>query len=201
MNQHQRAMDTIAVHKQVLAQLEGRGLETLSAATSLLTACLADGGCVYVCGNGGSAADAQHIAAELVGRFARERKGLAAAALTTDTSILTSVGNDYGFEQVFARQVEALMRPGDVLWAFSTSGTSKNVLAAADKAKHLGGTILAFTGKPDTPLEQMADVCLALDGPTATVQEVHQLAYHIICDLVEEASMNTPIQRKGKTVL
>jgi D-sedoheptulose 7-phosphate isomerase len=190
MNPRQRAMDTIAAHKRVLAQLEEVGLEALSAAASLLRRCLADRGCIYLCGNGGSAADAQHIAAELVGRFVRERKGLAAVALTTDTSILTSVGNDYGFEQVFARQVEALVRPGDVLWAFSTSGTSKNVLAAADRARQNGAKILAFTGKPDTPLQQMADVCLPLDGPTAAVQEVHQLAYHIICDLLEEAFSN-----------
>ena len=108
-----------------------------------------------------------------------------------DTSILTSVGNDYGFEQVFARQVEALMRPGDVLWAFSTSGTSKNILAAAHKAKDIGAKILAFTGKPASLLESMATVCLCLEGPTATVQEIHQVAYHIICDLVEEATMNT----------
>jgi len=191
MDQRKKATETIALHKQILSQLENKGLETTLAAAQLLTDCLQGGGCIYLCGNGGSAADAQHIAAELVGRFVRERKGLAAVALTVDTSILTSVGNDYGFEQVFARQVEALMRPGDVLWAFSTSGTSKNILAAAQKTKSIGAKILAFTGKPASPLEAMADVCLCLEGPTATVQEIHQVAYHIICDLVEEASTNT----------
>ena len=188
MNPRQRAIETIALHKHVLTQLEDDGLAALLKAAELLIDCLKTGGCVYLCGNGGSAADAQHIASELVGRFIRERKGLAAVALTTDTSILTSVGNDYGFEQVFARQVEALVRPGDVLWAFSTSGTSRNILAAADKAKALGAKILAFTGRPGTPLEAMADLCLSLDGPTATVQEIQQVAYHIICDLVEAAS-------------
>lgn len=190
MDQRKKAAETLALHKQILSQLENKGLETTLAAAQLLTDCLRGGGCIYLCGNGGSAADAQHIAAELVGRFVRERKGLAAVALTVDTSILTSVGNDYGFEQVFARQVEALMRPGDVLWAFSTSGTSKNILAAAHKAKDIGAKILAFTGKPTSLLESMATVCLCLEGPTATVQEIHQVAYHIICDLVEEATMN-----------
>jgi len=185
MNPRQRAIKTIALHKRVLAQLEDHGIATLLNAAELLIDCLKAGGCIYLCGNGGSAADAQHIAAELVGRFVRERKGLAAVALTTDTSTLTSVGNDYGFEQIFARQVEALMCHGDVLWAFSTSGTSKNILAAANKAKTLGAKILAFTGKPDSPLEAMANLCLSLDGPTATVQEIQQVAYHIICDLVE----------------
>ncbi len=107
-------------------------------------------------------------------------------ALTTDTSILTSVGNDYGFEQVFSRQMEGMAAPGDVLWAFSTSGTSKNVIAAVKTAKAKGAKILAFTGKSSTPLVQMSDVCVALNGPTSTVQEIHQLAYHILCDLVEE---------------
>jgi len=189
MDQRQRATETIALHKQVLRQLEGKGLEAVLAAATLLTDCLAGGGCIYLCGNGGSAADAQHIAAELVGRFARERKGLAAVALTVDTSILTSVANDYGFEQVFARQVEALVKPGDVLWAFSTSGTSKNVLAGAQQAQKQGAAVLAFTGRPASPLEAMATVCLCLEGPTATVQEVHQVAYHAICDLVEDAMM------------
>ena len=189
MTQRQRALETIALHKRLLARLEDKGLDAVLAAAAMLTACLKSDGRIYICGNGGSAADAQHIAAELVGRFIRERKGLAAIALTTDTSILTSVGNDYGFEQVFARQVEALVRRGDVLWAFSTSGTSKNVLAAAEKAKSLGAAIVAFTGRHDSPLENMADVCLAVEGPTAAVQEIHQLAYHILCDLVEEAMM------------
>ncbi len=195
MNQQDRVIETIALHRRVLGQLEQNGIGAVLAASALVTDCLAGGGCVYLCGNGGSAADAQHIAAELVGRFVRERKGLAAVALTVDTSILTSVSNDYGFEQVFARQVEALVRPDDVLWAFSTSGTSKNVLAAAQKAKEVSAKILAFTGTPGSPLERMADVCLCLEGPTATVQEIHQIAYHVICDLVEEAAAKSKNSR------
>jgi D-sedoheptulose 7-phosphate isomerase len=182
-----RILETIQLHKKVLADLETTCLDAIGRAAELLIDCIANGGCIYICGNGGSAADAQHIAAELVGRFLRERKGLPAVALTTDTSILTSVGNDYGFEKVFARQVEALLKSNDVLWAFSTSGTSKNVLAAAELAKEQGGKVLAFTGKKNSPLEQLADGCICIEGPTATVQEIHQLAYHILCDLVEEA--------------
>lgn len=181
-----RVLDTIQLHKKLLADLEANCLEDIAQAAKMLINCIGSGGCIYICGNGGSAADAQHIAAELVGRFVRERKGLPAVALTTDTSILTSVGNDYGFEQIFSRQIEALVKSGDVLWAFSTSGTSKNILAAAKLAKEKGALLLAFTGKKDSPLEDMSDVCICVEGPTATVQEVHQVAYHILCDLVEE---------------
>jgi D-sedoheptulose 7-phosphate isomerase len=170
----------IQCHKKVLAEFETQAEKILPAAAKLLIDCLENSGCIFICGNGGSAADSQHIAAELVGRFRRRRKGLSAVALTTDTSILTAVANDYGFEQVFARQVEALAKKGDVLWVFSTSGTSKNILA-----KEKGLNILAFTGKSDTPLEKLADVCVALNGLTSTVQEIHQLAYHILCDIVE----------------
>ncbi len=178
------AIDT---HKRLLKDLESAALPVITAASQLLIESIRAGGCIYICGNGGSAADAQHIATELVGRSARERKGLPAVALTTDPSILTAVGNDYGFEQIFARQVEALVNQGDILWAFSTSGTSNNVLAAARLAKEKKAAVLAFTGRPGSPLEQLADVCLALDGATASVQEIHQLAYHIVCDLVEAA--------------
>jgi len=187
MGSNERILETIKLHKKLLADLEANCLEDISRAAEILTECIKSGGCVYICGNGGSAADAQHIAAELVGRFVRERKGLPAVALTTDTSILTAVGNDYGFERVFARQVEALVNEGDVLWAFSTSGTSKNVVAAATLAKEIGARILSFTGKKDSPLEKISDACICIEGPTATVQEVHQVAYHILCDLVEEA--------------
>ncbi len=186
----QRVLDTIALHKKVLADLEANCIEAITGAAALLIDCVRGGGCIYICGNGGSAADAQHIAAELVGRFIRERKGLAAVALTTDTSILTSVGNDYGFEQIFARQVEALVSDNDVLWAFSTSGTSANVVAAAKLAVEKGAKVLAFTGKKQTPLQALSDACICVEGPTATVQEVHQVAYHILCDLVEEACGN-----------
>jgi D-sedoheptulose 7-phosphate isomerase len=177
-------------HKTVLADFEKQAGMALPAAAKLLINCLKKGGCIFTCGNGGSAADSQHIAAELIGRFRRERKALPAVALTTDTSILTSLGNDYDFERIFSRQIEALAKKGDVLWAFSTSGTSKNVLAAAKLAKKKGLKVLAFTGKLGTPLEKLSDVCVALDGLTSTVQEIHQVAYHILCGLVEEHFAN-----------
>ena len=176
----------IQTHKKMVAEFEVDGLETIAAAADTITKVLKQGGRVYVCGNGGSAADAQHIASELVGRFERERKGLPAIALTTVTSVITSISNDYGFENVFAKQVEALVEEGDILWAISTSGTSANVIAAAELAKKKGACVLAFTGKSNSKLEQIADICVcANEKSTARSQEIHQLAYHIICGLVE----------------
>ncbi len=180
--------EAIQTHQKMLAAFEESSLETIAVAAQAITDALQQGHTVYLCGNGGSAADCQHIAGELVGRFSRERKALAAVALSTDTSVLTSIANDYAYEQVFARQVEALVRQGDILWAFSTSGTSRNILAAAELAKKKGACVLAFTGRADSPLEEIADICLcAADVSTARSQEIHQLAYHIICDLVEQS--------------
>ncbi len=176
----------IRTHKKMVAEFETDGLETIAAAADTITKVLKQGGRVYVCGNGGSAADAQHIASELVGRFERERKGLPAIALTTDTSVITSISNDYGFENVFAKQVEALVEEGDILWAISTSGASANIITAAELAKKKGACVLAFTGKSNSKLEQIADICVcANEKSTARSQEIHQLAYHIICGLVE----------------
>jgi len=176
----------IRTHKKMVAEFEADGLETIVAAAETITKALKQNGRVYVCGNGGSAADAQHIAGELVGRFEHERKGLPAVALTTDTSVITSISNDYGFENVFAKQVEALVEEGDILWAISTSGASANVIAAAELAKKKGACVLAFTGKSNSKLEQIADICVcANEKSTARSQEIHQLAYHIICGLVE----------------
>ena len=176
----------IQTHKKMVAEFEADGLETIAAAADTITKVLKQGGRVYVCGNGGSAADAQHIAGELVGRFERERKGLPAIALTTDTSVITSISNDYGFENVFTKQVEALVEEGDILWAISTSGASANVIAAAELAKKKGACVLAFTGKSNSKLERIADICVcANEKSTARSQEIHQLAYHIICGLVE----------------
>ncbi len=148
----------VETHKKMIAELEESGIETLAAAAEAITEALKQDGRVYICGNGGSAADAQHIAAELVGRFARERKALPAVALTTDTSVITSISNDYGYENVFARQVEALVREGDILWAISTSGASANVIAAVKLAKKKGVCVLAFTGRDNSELEQIADI-------------------------------------------
>lgn len=176
----------IQTHKKMVAKFEADGLEAVVAAAETITKALKQDGRVYVCGNGGSAADAQHIAGELVGRFEHERKGLPAIALTTNTSVITSISNDYGFENVFAKQVESLVKEGDILWAISTSGASVNVIAAAELAKKKGACVLAFTGKSNSKLEQIADICVcANEKSTARSQEIHQLAYHIICGLVE----------------
>jgi D-sedoheptulose 7-phosphate isomerase len=177
----------IETHKAMVAALEDDGARQIKAAAEMIIECMEEGGTVYICGNGGSAADSQHIAAELVGRFARERKGLAAVALTTDTSALTSISNDYGFENVFARQVEGLVRKGDVLWAISTSGSSANVIAAVKAATKQGAKVLGFTGRHKSKLEKISDACFcAANDSTARSQEIHILAYHIICDIVEE---------------
>ncbi|HYM91390.1 MAG TPA: D-sedoheptulose 7-phosphate isomerase [bacterium] len=142
---------------------------------------------VVTCGNGGSAAEAQHIAAELVGRLQLpDRPPLAAVALTTDSSVLTAVGNDFGFEQVFARQVEACVHKGDVVIALSTSGNSPNVLAAVEKAKSLGATTIGLTGTPGGALADAVDLVLAVPSEsTQRIQEAHLTVGHIVCSIVE----------------
>ena len=176
----------VDAHQTMVAQFERTAADILMEMTERITDSLKAGGTLYLCGNGGSAADAQHVAGEFIGRFQTERRALPAVALSTDSSVLTCVANDYDYDSVFARQVEALVRQGDVLWAFSTSGASPNVLRAVELAKTKGAGVLAFTGRKDSALEAAADVCLCADGPaTARSQEIHQLAYHIICDLVE----------------
>jgi len=188
--------EAIETHKKMIAELEANSIDTISAAANAVISSLKKGGTIYICGNGGSAADAQHIAGELVGRFRRERKALPAVALSTNTSILTSIANDYCYEDVFARQVEALVKKDDVLWAFSTSGTSPNVIKAVQPAKERGALILAFTGRDNSKLEQMADICFCADDKsTARSQEIHQLAYHIICDIVEQSFCEEPARK------
>jgi len=187
-----KIIETIEAHKKAIAELETNGIETFAAAAEIITKTLKQNGRLYICGNGGSAADAQHIASEIVGRFEHERKPLPAVALTTDTSIITSISNDYGYENVFAKQVEALVKEGDVLWAISTSGESANVIAAAESAKKKGATVLAFTGTNDSKLEQVADICFCANSKsTARSQEIHQLGFHIICGLVEDSFTNS----------
>lgn len=177
--------EAVETHKRMIVALEKKS-EIISAVAEAIIKVLEHNGTIYLCGNGGSAADAQHIAGELVGRFRRERKALAAVALSTDTSILTSIANDYSFEKVFARQVEALVREGDILWAFSTSGTSPSVTSAARLAKEKNSQVIAFTGRKNSELERISDICFCADNEsTARSQEMHQLAYHIICDIVE----------------
>ena len=166
---------------------------TIEAIIDTAVASLRAGGKLLFCGNGGSAADAQHWAGELVARFMYDRPGLAAIALTTDSSILTAVGNDYGFDYGFARQVEALGHPGDVLFAISTSGRSANVLAAARAAKALGMTVAGFTGEGGGPLAELAAHCLrAPTGVTPQVQEAHEVAGHIICAAIESRMFPRP---------
>jgi len=171
--------------KQQVAQVLGPQIQQ---AINMIVAALRQGGKVALCGNGGSAADAQHIAGELVGRFKRERQGLAAIAFTTDTSILTAVGNDYGFDNIFARQVEALLGAGDVLIAISTSGNAPNVIKAAQTAADQGVKTIGLTGADGGQLAGEVDLCLQVPSTeTPRIQEVHITIGHIICELVEEA--------------
>jgi D-sedoheptulose 7-phosphate isomerase len=182
----EQIQEAVTRHQAMVSDLLHQGLETLHEAAQLVTDCILQGGCVYLFGNGGSASDAQHIAGELVGRFYLNRKALPAVALTTDTAIITAVGNDFSFDDIFSRQVEALVEPGDLAWAFSTSGTSNNVIKAVKLAKEKQAKVLGFTGREDTPLEALSDICVcAPDQSSARSQEIHQLSYHIICELVE----------------
>ncbi len=174
---------TIALHERAKQQPQA----VLDAAAAVIAA-LKGGGKLLVFGNGGSAADAQHVAAELVGRFERERPGMAAIALTTDASVLTSVANDYAFERVFARQVEALGRAGDVALGISTSGASPNVVAALETARALGLQTIALTGADGGAAGRAAAIHVNVPSPSAArVQEVHRTLLHVMCDLVERS--------------
>ena len=178
----------IVAHERMLKQIGAEEIGAIGGIAEMIIDSIRAGGCIYICGNGGSAADAQHIAGELVGRFLRERRGLPAVALSTDTSVMTSIANDYDYESVFSRQVDALVKSGDVLWGISTSGNSSNVVAAAKLAKERGAKVAAFTGRKGCTLEKLADVCFCIEGSHSyLVQQVHQVAYHAICDLVERA--------------
>ena len=179
-------LEVIEAHERMIAQLRETGIEAIADVAEAVIKSLAQNGTVYLCGNGGSAADAQHIAGEFVGRFEHERRGLPAVALTTDTSVMTSISNDYGYESIFSKQVESLVREGDIFWALSTSGTSANIVSAARLAKEKGACVIAFTGRAGSELEDIADVCFCAEGSTARSQEIHQLGYHIVCKLVEQ---------------
>ena len=178
-----RTLDAaIATHQRV----RGLDLTAVTAAAAAMAAALGSGRKVLAFGNGGSAGDAQHLVTELVGRFQRERAGFAAVALTADTSLLTSVANDYGFEQVFARQVTALGVAGDVAVAISTSGTSPNVLAALRAANAHGLQTVALTGRDGGEAGRLAGIHINVpDECTARVQEVHITLIHAICEIVE----------------
>jgi D-sedoheptulose 7-phosphate isomerase len=162
-------------------------LEDIIDAAGRIAASIRGGGKILVCGNGGSAADAQHIAAEFVGRFQRERRPLAAIALTTDTSALTSIANDYGYDDVFARQVRALGARGDVALAISTSGRSPNVLRAVDACREIGVETIGLTGGDGGTLQGQVHLCLRVSASThpARIQETHILIGHVLCELVD----------------
>ena len=177
--------DQISEHIDCFQALKHSAPEILRAAREL-TATIASGNKILICGNGGSAADAQHFAAELVGRFEKERASYPALALTTDSSALTAIGNDYGFDQVFSRQVEALGRPGDLLIGISTSGNSPNVIRAVASARELGVRTLGLLGRDGGRLLSLMDD--ALVGPstvTARIQEIHQMIYHFWCEALD----------------
>jgi len=163
-------------------------VEVLDSAAQVCVSALNSGGKLIFCGNGGSAADAQHLAAELVGRYLRERTALAAIALTTNSSCLTAIGNDYSYEEVFSRQIEALGIRGDFLIGISTSGTSPNIIQALRVAKRKELTTIAMTGKGGGKLGDHADFCLKIPSQqTPRIQEAHILLGHILCEIIEES--------------
>jgi D-sedoheptulose 7-phosphate isomerase len=181
----QHFLDSIAVKQEaekILPEQVARGIV-------VMTDCLRSGGKVMACGNGGSAADAQHFAAELIGRFERERQELAAIALTTDTSILTAVANDYSYDEIFSKQVRGLGKNGDILIGISTSGNSKNVIKAIEAAKKMGIKIIALTGNGGGKIASLLDeddihLC-APSNRTARIQETHLVLLHALCDGVD----------------
>ena len=187
------AMARIRRHFTESANLKLSSVDTLGPqivrASAVMTECLLADGKILACGNGGSAADAQHFSAELIGRFERERMGLAAISLSTDTSALTAIGNDYDYSEIFSKQVAALGRGGDVLLAITTSGNSPNVLAAAQVAQERGMKLVALTGKGGG---RLGELCRAEDvhicvphGTTTRIQETHILAIHCLCDAID----------------
>ncbi|MFC4427271.1 D-sedoheptulose-7-phosphate isomerase [Deinococcus navajonensis] len=179
-------------HRQAL-DLLGQLAPDVEAAARACVEALRGGGKLITCGNGGSAADAQHFAAELTGRYRRERRPLAALALTTDSSALTCIGNDYAFEEVFARQAEALAQPGDVLVGITTSGSSANVVRALDVARARGAFTIALTGESGGQAARSAHVTLrAPSDRTAHIQEMHILLIHVLCETIDDAFVEEP---------
>ncbi|AGR70820.1 D-sedoheptulose 7-phosphate isomerase [Burkholderia pseudomallei] len=182
--------NSIAEAQRVMAAMlaDERLLATVQKVADACIASIAQGGKVLLAGNGGSAADAQHIAGEFVSRFAFDRPGLPAVALTTDTSILTAIGNDYGYEKLFSRQVQALGNEGDVLIGYSTSGKSPNILAAFREAKAKGMTCVGFTGNRGGEMRELCDLLLEVpSADTPKIQEGHLVLGHIVCGLVEHS--------------
>jgi D-sedoheptulose 7-phosphate isomerase len=173
-------------HARVMADAAAVLPEILDRVAADLHACFTRGNKLLACGNGGSASDAEHLVAELVGRYRDERRGLPAITLVAGSATVTALANDYGYERVFARQVEALARPGDLLFAISTSGRSPNVVEAARAARNLGCAVTAFTGAAEGPLAAEADIVVAAPSiTTARIQEVHALCIHVICESLD----------------
>lgn len=176
--------DSVAVKRQAI----GQNIDAMEKTAQACILCLKNGGTLFFFGNGGSAADSQHVAAEFIGRFQKERSALAALALTTDTSILTSLANDYSYDIVFARQLEALGKKGDMAFGLSTSGRSKNVIRAFETARAKGMLTVAFTGAEGGPVAAMADISILVSSRvTARIQETHITFFHALCEVVENA--------------
>jgi D-sedoheptulose 7-phosphate isomerase len=185
MNNIENLSAALVEHQNVMSKLTAL-LPKIAAVADEMRACLQRGGKILLMGNGGSAADSQHIAAEIVGRFKRERRGLPSIALTTDTSIITSVGNDYGFEFIFSRQIEALCTPLDLVIGLTTSGNSPNVVMAIETAKEIGATTVGMTGGTGGKLATLCDFCLIMpSNETARIQEAHIFVGHSLCELLE----------------
>jgi D-sedoheptulose 7-phosphate isomerase len=172
----------------VKTELGRAAAQQIAQAATAIVACLRAGGKLIVFGNGGSASDAQHMVAELVGRYAVKRQALAAIALTTNSSSLTAIANDFGFEEIFARQLEALAKPQDLVLAISTSGNSPNILRALETAKALGPKKIGLTGNDGGKLRDLVDICVIVpSSSTPRIQEAHSLVIHILCGIVENA--------------
>ena len=183
--------EVIEEHSRVVEETLATQTRAFYRVAEMAEDCLREGGTIFIFGNGGSAADAQHFAAELVGRFEHDRRGMPAMALTVNTSTLTAVANDYGFERLFARQIEAFAKPGDLAIAISTSGESENVLAAARVAKQIGCRIVGMTGAGGGTLGELADVLFAVPSATvARIQEVHEICLHALAGLLEKRMLS-----------
>lgn len=187
MSNNHITLKSINEHIALTQKVVESMIDEITEAALVCSEAIQKGHKVVLFGNGGSAADAQHIAAELSGRFLKERRGLPGLALTTDTSVLTAVGNDYGYDMVFERQVEALCNEGDVLIGISTSGNSPNVVKAINKGKELGCTSIGFLGREGGALKEICDYPLVVASPTtARIQEMHIMIGHIICEYIDE---------------
>lgn len=185
---------SIAVKSRLMAECA----DEIVGITDAITSALLSGRKLLLCGNGGSAADAQHVAGEFVGRYLAERRPLPAIALTPDSSVHTCIGNDYSFEDVFARQVEALANPGDVVVGISTSGNSKNVLRAIEAGRKRGAVTIGFTGAGGGKLQGAVDLCLRIPSQvTARIQEAHITVWHVICEMVDRAVLSEPAVREA----